>query len=137
MTTPAAPAAGWPSQLRALAGLRWQMVRSRLVRVGLVVVLLVLAALVVVAVVGARTVPTGARFDTAVLGPTALLGFAVLATVAPLTAGGGNELYPAEQLAPHPVRSSTLFAASLLVAPLNLVWVSGRCAHHEHRRRPS
>lgn len=121
---PVPAAAGWWPQLRALTRLRWQMVRSRPVRTGLVVLLVVLAASVVAVVVGARLVPDRARFDTSVLAPTALLGFALLAMVAPLTAGGGNELYPSEQLAPYPVRASTVFTASLLIAPLNLVWVS-------------
>ena len=57
------------------------------------------------------------------LAPAAFLGFGLLAVVAPLTAGGGAELVPPEQLVAHPVRPSTLFYGGLLLAPANLVWV--------------
>jgi hypothetical protein len=40
-----------------------------------------------------------------------------------LTAGGGNELFPADQLMSHPVRPATMFTASVLLAPLNIAWV--------------
>ncbi len=63
-------------------------------------------------------------FDLSLLGPTLYLAFAALAVLAPLSAGGGNELYPAEQLAAYPVRPRTWFGASLLLAPLNLAWAT-------------
>ncbi len=55
--------------------------------------------------------------------PTALLAFAVLATAAPLVAGGGNELFPADQLTPVPVRPAARYLGLLLTAPLNVAWV--------------
>jgi hypothetical protein len=57
------------------------------------------------------------------LAPAAFLGFAFLAIVAPLTAGGGNELVPSSQLVAYPVRPQTQFLGALLLAPVNLVWV--------------
>ncbi len=88
---------GW-EQLRALVALRWTMVRSRHARLGLAA----LAACVPLAVLGgalvAQVVPSGTRFEASLVVPTIYLGFAVLSAVSPLTAGGGNELYPAEQL---------------------------------------
>ena len=111
-------------QLRALVALRWTMVRSRNARLGL----LALAACVPLAVVGgalaARVVPSGTRFEASLVVPTIYLGFAVLSAVSPLTAGGGNELYPAEQLVAYPVRPSTHFLTGLAVMPINLAWVS-------------
>jgi hypothetical protein len=63
-------------------------------------------------------------FNTTVLLPSALLGFAALAVVAPLVAGGGYELYPDDQLTPYPVRPATTFIASVIQAPLNLAWMA-------------
>lgn len=114
---------GW-EQLRALVALRWTMVRSRAARRGL----LALAACVPLAVAGgaiaARVTPESLRFDASLVTPTIYLGFAVLSAVSPLTAGGGNELYPAEQLVAYPIRASTHFLTGLAVMPINLAWVS-------------
>jgi hypothetical protein len=55
--------------------------------------------------------------------PSLLLGFVVLSVLAPLSAGGGVELYPAEQLVAYPVRPRTIYWGSLLLAPLNLAWL--------------
>ena len=41
-----------------------------------------------------------------------------------MAAGGGNELFPPEQLVAFPIRPGTSFFESLLVAPLNLAWMS-------------
>ncbi len=48
----------------------------------------------------------------------------MLSLVAPLAAGGGNELFPPEQLVAYPIRPATHFLESILVAPLNLAWMS-------------
>lgn len=112
------------TQLVELVRLRWRMVRSERVRLGLVLLAALVPGLLAGAVIAGQLVPRGASFDVTLLAPTAFLGFAVLSLVAPLAAGGGNELFPPEQLTPFPVRPSTEFAASLLVAPLNLAWMT-------------
>ena len=74
-------------------------------------------------------VRSGQQMDAATLvtaiqlAPTAFLGFGLLAVISPLTAGGGTEVVPPDQLSPHPVRAATYFFGGLLLAPLNLVWV--------------
>ena len=109
-------------QLGALLSLRWQMARGPGVRFGIVlggVAVLWLLTLVL----DSGSSLDGPLLATAIeLAPSALLGFGFLALIAPLTAGGGNEVVPPDQLAPYPVRSSTQFVGGLLLAPLNLVW---------------
>ena len=64
------------------------------------------------------------RAATAIeLAPQAFLGFGVLALIAPLTTGGGNEVVPTSQLVAYPVRARTVFLGGLVLAPINLVWV--------------
>jgi hypothetical protein len=58
------------------------------------------------------------------LAPAAFLGFGFLAVVAPLAAGGGAELVPSAQLVAFPVRPLTMFLGGLVLAPINLVWVT-------------
>jgi len=111
------------AQLVGLLRLRWTMVRSRRVRV---LLLLALALVAYLAVVAARSGDSlePAKLATAVeLAPAAFLGFAVLAVIAPLTAGGGNEVFPPDQLVAFPIRPRTQFLGGLALAPLNLVWV--------------
>jgi hypothetical protein len=112
------------AQLPALVRLRWQMVRAERVRVGLLVLAACVPGLLCAAVIAGQLAPRTRSFDITVLGPTAFLGFAVLSLVAPLAAGGGNELFPPEQLVAYPIRPATHFFESLLVAPLNLAWMS-------------
>jgi hypothetical protein len=112
------------AQLPALVRLRWQMVRDERVRVGLLVLASLVPGLLCAAVIAGQLAPRGRSFDATVLAPTAFLGFAVLSLVAPLAAGGGNELFPPEQLVAYPIRPATHFLESLLVAPLNLAWMS-------------
>lgn len=112
------------AQLRPLVALRWRMVRSRRARLGLAVAasvlpLLILAA-VAIGVLAPRSFPVD---DVLLVTPSLLLAFLVLSVTAPLAAGGGAELFPAEQLAAFPVRSRTIYAGSLLLAPLNLAWL--------------
>jgi hypothetical protein len=111
-------------QLRALISLRWQMVRSRRARVGLTVLLTGVLLLLVGAALVGWSLPARITAPAAVLMPTAFAGFAVLAITAPLAAGGGNELFPADQLVGYPIHPVTSFLVSLVVAPLNLAWLS-------------
>jgi hypothetical protein len=110
-------------QLRALVGLRWRMVRSPRARAGLLSLAAFFVLLLVAgAVVGQNLPPSARLFDLVLLTPTLYVVFAALAVVAPLVAGGGNALYPEEQLLAYPVQPRTVFAGSLLMAPLNLAW---------------
>jgi hypothetical protein len=112
------------SQLRALVSLRWRMVRSRRVRLGLLLLLSLLPLSLVEAVVVGQALPPGKRtFDLLLLAPTLYVLFAVLAVIAPLVAGGGNELFPDGHLVAYPIQPRTVFASGLLMAPLNLAWV--------------
>ena len=110
-------------QLRALLSLRWQMIRTPGVRLAVCLgVLALLYLLVLIAGIGSHL--EKAALSTAIdLAPEAFLGFGVLAVVAPLTTGGGNELFPAEQLVAHPIAARTQFVGGLVLAPVNLVWV--------------
>jgi len=112
-------------QLQALVGLRWRMVRSRRSRGGLIALLGVLLFLLVGGVVFGQALPPGKRiFDLVLLAPTMYLVFVGLAVVAPLAAGGGNELFPEGQLVAYPIEPRTVFAGSLVVAPMNLAWLT-------------
>jgi hypothetical protein len=114
---------GAGSQLRALLALRWQMARQPGLRFGIV-----LGAVFLLWLLG-QVLGSGDALDAPTLGtavelaPAAFLGFGVLALLAPLTAGGGNEVVPPDQLAAFPVRPATQFLGGLVLAPLNLVWV--------------
>jgi hypothetical protein len=112
------------TQLRALVALRWRMVRSPAARIGLLALAGCVPLAIVAGVVAAQLAPSAARFDASLAAPTVYLGFAFLSVVSPLTAGGGNELYPAEQLVAYPVRPATHFLTGLAVMPINLAWVS-------------
>jgi hypothetical protein len=110
-------------QLRALLRMRWCMVRAPRIRL-----LLVLSGVFVVylSVMAARSTPylePAAMVSAIRLAPAAFLGFAVLAVIAPLTAGGGNEVFPPDQLVAYPIGPTTQFLGGLALAPLNLVWV--------------
>jgi hypothetical protein len=110
-------------QLRALAWLRWQMVRSPGARAALCLSPILLIWMVQLVVSSAASLTHPALVAALELAPAAFLGFGVLAVVAPLTAGGGNEIVPSSQLVVYPVRPRTLFLGGLLLAPANLVWV--------------
>lgn len=109
-------------QLAPLVGLRWRMVRARRARWGFVLLAATLPVLCGAAVVVGLLLPRDRLLDVTILAPTAYLSVALLALIAPLFAGGGNELFPAEQLTAFPVRARTYWAASLVLAPLNLAW---------------
>jgi hypothetical protein len=112
------------AQLRALAWLRWQMVRSPGTRFAMCLTPLLLIWLVQLAVHSGTSLTQPAFAAALALAPSAFLGFGVLAVIAPLTAGGGNEIVPSSQLVVFPVRPRTYFLGGLLLAPVNLVWVA-------------
>jgi len=112
-------------QLGALVSLRWRMVRPGRVRLGLLFLLSLLPITLVEAIVVGQSLPPGKRlFDLLLLAPTLYVLFAALAVIAPLVAGGGNELFPEGQLVAYPIKPRTVFASGLLMAPLNLAWVT-------------
>jgi len=128
-----------PRQVGPLLSLRWRMIRSRRVRVGLTVLGLVSLGLVVMGVVGGATTIRGTASgadlgfsdlpqgvdrtgEVAALLPSALLAFLLLCIVAPLAAGGGQELIPESQLVAYPVRVSTLVRLAFVLSPLNIAW---------------
>jgi hypothetical protein len=110
------------AQLRPLVALRWRMVRSTPARRGFVALAAAVPVLSVVAAVVGATAPRGRNFDVLLLAPSAYLTVALLTLAAPLIAGGGQELFPTEQLDAFPVTARTHYLASLLLTPLNLAW---------------
>jgi hypothetical protein len=112
-------------QLRALVALRWRMIRDVRVRRGLLLLALSLPLLVVAGgAAGQVARDSNLSFNILLLTPSLYLGFAVLTVVAPLSSGGGNELFPREQLVALPVDDRTSYLASLASAPLNLAWAT-------------
>ncbi len=110
-------------QARALFVLRWHMIRSDGARIAMLLVLLALGWLLQSVARGVGALDP-IQIATAVeVAPETFLGFGVLALIAPLTAGGGNEVVPSSQLVAYPVRPRTLFVGGLVLAPVNLVWV--------------
>ena len=110
-------------QLGALLALRWQMARAPGLRVSIVLAAAAVGWLLSL-VLGSGDALDEAQLGTAIeLAPSVFLGFGALAVIAPLTAGGGNEVVPPDQLVAVPVRPSTQFFGGLLLAPVNLVWV--------------
>lgn len=112
-----------PTQLRALLALRWQMARATGLRVGIVLALLTVSWLLLLILSSGEALDAPRLAAAIEVAPAAFLGFGVLAVVAPLTAGGGNEVVPPDQLVGFPVRPTTQFLGGLVLAPLNLVWV--------------
>lgn len=111
------------TQVRALLALRWQMVRTPGVKLGVSLVAVGLLFLLVKVAQFSGSGLNPAALETAKqLAPQAFLGFGVLAVVAPLTAGGGSEVVPPDQLVAFPVSPRTQFLGGLVLAPVNLVW---------------
>jgi hypothetical protein len=111
-------------QVGPLIALRWRMVRSRRARLGFGLLASSIPLLCAVAAVVGVLAPRQRSFDVQILAPTAFLSVAVLALLAPLVAGGGNELFPSEQLVAYPVTARTQYLASLALTPLNLAWTT-------------
>ena len=111
------------AQLRALLVLRWQMARAPGVRLATVLGAVLVAWLVAQAVRTGRTLDITLLATALEVAPAAFAGFGLLAVLAPLTTGGGH-LVPDDQLVAYPVRPATSLLGGLVLAPLNLVWVS-------------
>ncbi|MBC7374087.1 MAG: hypothetical protein H7323_08870 [Frankiales bacterium] len=111
------------AQLCALLQLRWQMARAPGLRLAMVLGAMLVGYLLHLIVVSAATIDAPLLATAIQVAPSAYLGFSGLALIAPLTAGGGNEVVPPDQLVAFPVRPSTQFLGGLVLAPLNLVWV--------------
>ena len=111
------------AQLRALLALRWQMARAPGLRLAILLAALFLGWLLSLALGSADSLDAPTLATAIEIAPQAFLGFGALAVIAPLTAGGGNEVVPPDQLVAYPVRPATQFFGGLMLAPLNLVWV--------------
>jgi hypothetical protein len=111
-------------QLGPLIALRWRMVRSRRARVGFGFLAGSIPLLCGVSAVVGLLAPRQRSFDVQIVAPTAFLSLAVLALLAPLVAGGGNELFPADQLVAFPATARTQYLASIALTPLNLAWTT-------------
>lgn len=99
------------------------MVRAPRARTGFVLLLLTVPLSLLGAASVGRLLDDETAFDLSLLGPTVFLGFAALSLLSPLSAGGGQNLYPLEQLVALPVRPGTQFLSGLAVLPLNLAWL--------------
>ena len=110
-------------QLWALLRLRWQMARAPGLRLAIVLGAMLVGYLLHLIVMSASTIDAPVLAAAIQITPSAFLGFSGLALIAPLTAGGGNEVVPPDQLLAFPVRPSTQFLGGLMLAPLNLVWM--------------
>jgi hypothetical protein len=111
-------------QLGPLIALRWRMVRSSRARLGFSLLASSIPVLCAVSAVVGALAPRQRSFDVQVVAPTAYLSVAVLALLAPLVAGGGNELFPSDQLSAFPITARTQYLASLTLTPLNLAWTT-------------
>lgn len=111
------------AQVRALVSLRWRLVRSPAVRIGLLSLLGSVPLLALLLLSVRNGVDPDALVASIHAAPAAFLGFGALAVVAPLTSSAATELFPSGQLVAYPLRPSTQFLSSLVLAPLNLVWI--------------
>ncbi len=109
--------------LFALVALRWRMIRDATTRRRVVSLALVPPVFMTLAVAGGLAIPEERRFSISLLLPTVAVATVLVAVIAPLVAGGGNELYPRDQLVAFPVTARTVYLGSLLLAPLNAAWL--------------
>jgi hypothetical protein len=109
--------------LPALVSLRWRMIRDATTRRRVKVLAFLPFALMAFAVAGGLAIPAERRFSISLLLPTVAVATVLIAVIAPLVAGGGNELYPRDQLVAFPITARTTYLGSLLLAPLNAAWL--------------
>jgi hypothetical protein len=112
------------TQVSALIGLRWRMVRSRRAQRGFAALAATVPLLCLAAVITGLLLPRAKSFEITLLAPTAYLSVALLAIIAPLVAGGGNDLFPSDQLVAYPLTGRTQYVVSLALTPLNLAWTT-------------
>lgn len=110
------------SQVWPLVALRWRMVRTSRARLGFGLLAATVPVAAAWAVIAGQLLPAQRAFDVTLLAPSAYLSVAVIAVLAPLVTGGGNELFPDSQLLPLPIRHRTHHAVSLALTPLNIAW---------------
>lgn len=123
MTASVVRVASPAAQLRALLALRWTMMRAPGAKLAICLGGITALWLLSVIISSAGSIEPAALETAKELAPTAFLGFGVLALIAPLTAGGGAEVVPPDQLVAFPVRPRTHFLGGLALAPVNLVWI--------------
>ena len=95
--------------------------RTARVALGLFALLTVVVAVAPAYLPGAVT--SSRAVDIAILLPTGLVAFLGIALVSAVASGGGRELLPRDQGAPHPISPAVDHLGSLLLAPLNIAWV--------------
>ncbi|MEP6761863.1 MAG: hypothetical protein ABJA93_10935, partial [Sporichthyaceae bacterium] len=106
------------SQLAPLVALRWTMVRSSQARWGFAGLASAAVALSVIAVAVGQLAARHRSVDVLLVAPSLFLAVAVVSVLAPLVAGGGNELFPEEQLVAYPITPRTAYVGSLALSPL-------------------
>lgn len=113
---------GTGAELRALLGLRWQMLRTRRSRA----LALLAAGLSIGVLVGgvavAAQAPRTFAAEAGTLLPTVLLALIVVSILSGIASGGGTEIVPASQVVAYPVSPRTVYVGSALLMPLNLAW---------------
>ncbi len=110
------------AQVGALVRMRASAVRGP-ARYRAAIGLALLPALAVAAAVGGTLLPAGGAENAQLLMPTAWLGFTASAVVAAGTSGS-RTLLPRAQTVAFPLTAHTEHLAALLLAPLNVAWVT-------------
>ena len=97
--------------------------RLKLRVAGAIVVLLTIGAVIGPAYLGGET-PRPRSGSLLALLPSLCLGFLVLAAFTAVASAGGREIVPREEAVTFPVSSTTDHLGALLLAPLNIAWIS-------------
>ncbi len=97
--------------------------RLRLRVAGAIVLLLTIAAVIGPAYLGGEA-PRVKSGSLLALLPSLCLGFLVLSVFTAVASAGGREIIPREEAVTFPVSATTDHLGALLLAPLNIAWVS-------------
>ncbi len=97
--------------------------RLRVRVAGAIVVLLTIVAVVGPAYLGGE-IPRPKSGSLLALLPSLCLGFLILAVFTAVASAGGREIVPREEAVTFPVSSTTDHLGALLLAPLNIAWVT-------------